>query len=225
MSKQAPRCFRPLLHAFSEALRETLGRELIGLYVFGSAAFPGFVPESGDIDFITVTGRSPSRKQQEQLDRMHRKLASSFRHGALLDGFYLPLHKARRHRIPDRLAFGAQGRLGMGGRTPNLSRETRRRRFAKTRTRDARFLSSLHFSPVLGNQVSILPQLPEKKPLFSPITDSQQPPGSGHRCSRPRSSRRGRRAAASRSDTHGSARCPRRSAGRCSPPRRPCSST
>jgi predicted nucleotidyltransferase len=116
MSRRAPRCIRPLLDAFSEALTESSGRELVGLYVFGSAAFPGFVPESGDIDFIAVTRRSPSKELRERLARIHRELAASFRHGALLDGFYLPLHKARSRRIPERLVFAAQGRLGTGGR-------------------------------------------------------------------------------------------------------------
>jgi predicted nucleotidyltransferase len=116
MTVHPPRCIRPLLAAFSEALKETFGRELVGLYVFGSAAFPGFVPGSGDIDFIAVTRRFPAKKQRERLAGIHRELAESFRHGALLDGFYIPLHKARRRRIPDRLAFGAHGRLGAGGR-------------------------------------------------------------------------------------------------------------
>jgi hypothetical protein len=116
MSKRAPRPLRPLLHAFSQALRGKMGRELFGLYVFGSAAFPGFVPRSGDIDFIAVTRGALSGKRREQVDRIHRELARSFRHGALLDGFYVPLGKARGRRIPDRLAFAAHGRLGTGGR-------------------------------------------------------------------------------------------------------------
>ena len=43
-----------------------MGGELFGLYVFGSAAFPGFVPRSGDIDFIAVTWGALSGKQREQ---------------------------------------------------------------------------------------------------------------------------------------------------------------
>lgn len=111
-----PSCIRPLLDAFSEALTESFGRQLVGLYVFGSAAFPDFVPESGDIDFIAVTRLFPSKEQRERLARIHREIAVAFRHGALLDGFYVPLHKARRRRIPDRLVFGAHGKLGTGGR-------------------------------------------------------------------------------------------------------------
>ena len=116
MSRRAPSCIRPLLDAFSDALTKTFGRELVGLYVFGSAAFPGFVPKSGDVDFIAVTRRFPSKEQRERLALIHREIADAFRHGALLDGFYVPLHKARRRRIPDRLVFAAQGRLGRGGR-------------------------------------------------------------------------------------------------------------
>jgi len=116
MSRRVPSCIRPLLDAFSEALTESFGRQLVGLYVFGSAAFPDFVPESGDIDFIAVTRLFPSKEQRERLARIHREIAVAFRHGALLDGFYVPLHKARRRRIPDRLVFAAQGRLGRGGR-------------------------------------------------------------------------------------------------------------
>jgi streptomycin 3"-adenylyltransferase len=116
MRREPPRSIRPLLHAFSDALKDALGGELIGLYVFGSAAFPGFVPRSGDIDFIAVTRRSPSREQRGRLDRIHRKLAASFRYGALLDGCYIPLHKATRRRIPDRLTFAREGSLGTGTR-------------------------------------------------------------------------------------------------------------
>jgi predicted nucleotidyltransferase len=116
MTRRAPRCIRSLLDAFTEALTEAFRRELVGLYVFGSAAFPGFVPGSGDIDFIAVTRRFPSKAEREWLARIHRELAGSFRYGALLDGFYVPRHKARRRRIPDRLAFAAHGRLGTGGR-------------------------------------------------------------------------------------------------------------
>jgi len=116
MSRRSPRCIRPLLDAFSAALTECFGRELVGLYVFGSAAFPDFVPESGDIDFIGVTRRFPSKEQREGLARIHREMAGDFRHGALLDGFFIPLDKARRRRIPDRLVFAAHGRLGTGGR-------------------------------------------------------------------------------------------------------------
>lgn len=116
MSRRAPKCIRPLLDAFSEALTEAFGRELVGLYVFGSAAFPEFVPDSGDIDFIAVTRCFPSKEHRERLARIHREMARSFRHGALLDGFYVPLHKAKRRRIPDRLVFAAHGGVGTGGR-------------------------------------------------------------------------------------------------------------
>lgn len=116
MTRRAPSCIRPLLDAFSKALTETFGRELVGLYVFGSAAFPAFVPDSGDIDFIAVTRRFPSKEHRERLARIHREVAGSFRHGALLDGFYIPFDKAKRRRIPDRLVFAAHGRVGTGGR-------------------------------------------------------------------------------------------------------------
>jgi hypothetical protein len=74
MTRRAPRCIRSLLEAFSEALSEEPRRELVGIYVFGSAAFPGFVPGIGDIDFIAVTRRFPSKAERERLARIHRGL-------------------------------------------------------------------------------------------------------------------------------------------------------
>jgi streptomycin 3"-adenylyltransferase len=83
--------------------------------LLGSIAFPGFEPRSGDIDFYIILRRQLTPTEKKALDTIHRKLSHRFRHGKALDGFYLPLTKARRKTTPTRLVFAANGRLHSKG--------------------------------------------------------------------------------------------------------------
>jgi hypothetical protein len=102
--------------SFRIELVRTLERNLVGIYLFGSIAFPGFEPRSGDIDFYVLVGRPLMPIQIKALNIMHRNLSSRFRFGKALDGFYITLLKASRRNIPTRLIFAADGRLHKGGR-------------------------------------------------------------------------------------------------------------
>lgn len=104
-----------LLRDFRARVEQVLGPTLVGIYLLGSIAFPGYVPK-GDIDFFIVTEEPLKPPEQKALDRMHRGLGRRHHNGDSLDGFYLSLARARSSRVPSGLAFGANGKLGHGGR-------------------------------------------------------------------------------------------------------------
>jgi hypothetical protein len=107
---------RQLIASFRIGLINTLGRNLIAIYLLGSIAFPRFEPGSGDIDFYVLLRRPLTPTEKKILDTVHRKLSNRFRYGKTLDGFYIPLTKARRKTAPTRLVFAANGRLHSGGK-------------------------------------------------------------------------------------------------------------
>ncbi len=104
-----------LVENFREGLLTSLGNNLIGSYLHGSIAFPGYNPESGDIDFYVVVRRSLNRDEIKGLDHLHRSLATKFAFGRKLDGFYIPRDAARRKKNPKNLVYGAHGRIHRGG--------------------------------------------------------------------------------------------------------------
>jgi len=100
---------------FRDELFTVLGKKLVGAYLYGSIAFPEYEPRAGDIDFHVVVRKSLTGEDVKGLDRLHRTLAAKFEFGKRLDGFYIPLAKARRSRIPRGLVYGAHGRIHRGG--------------------------------------------------------------------------------------------------------------
>jgi hypothetical protein len=111
-----PSSVRQLIATFRIQLTTTLGRDLIGAYLFGSVAFPEYDPRSGDIDFYVMIRRPLTPTQKRNLDNMHRILSAKFRFGDRLDGFYITWQKARKRRMPTCLPFAANGRLHKGGK-------------------------------------------------------------------------------------------------------------
>lgn len=104
-----------LVGEFRDHLSAFLERNLFGAYLFGSIAFPEYEPRAGDIDFYTVTRRQLGPREISDLDVMHRYLAAKFEFGRKLDGFYIPLTKARRSRIPRGLVYTSHGTIHKGG--------------------------------------------------------------------------------------------------------------
>jgi Aminoglycoside adenylyltransferase, C-terminal domain len=100
---------------FRNELSTVLGRNMIGAYLFGSIAFPDFEPGAGDIDFYVVVHRPLTNREINDLDHMHRTLAAKHDTGRKLDGFYIPLTKARKNRNPRGLVYGSHGRIHRGG--------------------------------------------------------------------------------------------------------------
>ena len=114
ISKLPPKV-RELVEEFRDELFTVLGKKLVGAYLYGSIAFPEYEPRAGDIDFHVVVRKSLTGEDVKGLDRLHRTLAAKFEFGKRLDGFYIPLAKARRSRIPRGLVYGAHGRIHRGG--------------------------------------------------------------------------------------------------------------
>lgn len=106
---------RDLVREFRVHLSTFLGKNLVGAYLFGSIAFPEYEPRAGDIDFYTVTRRQLGPREITDLDVMHRYLAAKFVFGRKLDGFYIPLTKARRSRSPRGLVHATHGTIHKGG--------------------------------------------------------------------------------------------------------------
>lgn len=121
---------RPLIHEFRSTLRDILQENLVGIYLFGSAAFAGFSPHLADIDFHVVVRKSLRAQERSALDGLHRRFVWKFRYGDRLDGLYIPINKARSSRRPTRLVYAAWGRLHKGGQDTAwaLHREHLRRR-------------------------------------------------------------------------------------------------
>ncbi|MDX1534824.1 MAG: DUF4111 domain-containing protein [Thermoplasmata archaeon] len=103
-----PVAVQRLLLKFRERLQETLGDDLVGIYFAGSVAFPGFVPDRVDLDFQAVVADELSEASMAALQDMHRLLVGEYRYAEHLDGFYLPLAKAKDVSVPS-------GLVGVGG--------------------------------------------------------------------------------------------------------------
>jgi len=111
-----PSDIQQLIAGFRIELVKMLDRTLVGIYLFGSIAFPEFQSRSGDIDFYVLLRRPLTPIQRNTLDTLHRTLSSRFSLGKELDGFYITLSKASKRRMPTHLIFAANGRLHKGGR-------------------------------------------------------------------------------------------------------------
>lgn len=103
-----PREVRRLLRSFVQRLQEALGENLVGVYLIGSIAFPGFVPDRVDLDFQVVVRHELEGAGLKALRDMHRLLVGEYRYGGHLDGVYLPLAKAQDPAPPTNL-------VGVGG--------------------------------------------------------------------------------------------------------------
>jgi hypothetical protein len=110
------RSVRQLVTSFREDLVSVLGRKLIAIYLFGSIAFPGFEPRSGDIDFYVLFRHPLTPAEKRRLQTIHHRLSLRYRFGKALDGFYIPLTKARRMTAPTHLDYASNGTLRSGGR-------------------------------------------------------------------------------------------------------------
>ena len=86
-----------ILEDLTSGLQETLGSDLVGLYLRGSLALGDFDPGTSDVDFFAVTEKSVSETQFAALKAWHSRLAASpNRYGAHLEGAYLGRDAARR---------------------------------------------------------------------------------------------------------------------------------
>jgi hypothetical protein len=69
----------PIVDLVRDAILETTGRSLVGLYLYGSLATGGFEPHVSDIDLIAVLTDAPDASLVSRLREMHARLAEEHR--------------------------------------------------------------------------------------------------------------------------------------------------
>jgi hypothetical protein len=79
-----------------------LGEQFVGMYLFGSLAYGGFVPGRSDIDFLVVTRGKLDQPHVAALEELHGQLqAGGGPWAARLEGCYLPARFLCRHDPED----------------------------------------------------------------------------------------------------------------------------
>lgn len=87
-----------VLHELLDGVREVLGEEFVGLYLYGSLASGEFDPESSDIDFLVVTEGVLPAETLAELAAMHARIAAGpSRWARELEGSYIPRDAIRRY--------------------------------------------------------------------------------------------------------------------------------
>ncbi|MBN2117058.1 MAG: DUF4111 domain-containing protein [Anaerolineales bacterium] len=79
-------------------VKEILGDQLIGMYLYGSLSSGEFDPATSDIDFLVVTAHSLSEGKMSELEALHTRLwATGRKWASKLEGSYVPKELIRRH--------------------------------------------------------------------------------------------------------------------------------
>jgi predicted nucleotidyltransferase len=87
-----------LLNLLLENVKDILGDQFIGMYLYGSLASGDFNPNTSDIDFLVVTRDSLPDDMIAQLETMHKQTwATSLKRAGELEGSYVPRDLIRRH--------------------------------------------------------------------------------------------------------------------------------
>jgi len=78
--------------------KEILGRQFIGMYLYGSLSSGDFNPKSSDIDFVVITEDILPDTTVSKLEVLHNQIWSSgLKWAAKLEGGYVPKDLIRRH--------------------------------------------------------------------------------------------------------------------------------
>jgi hypothetical protein len=87
-----------ILRTLLDRVRQVLGDQFVGMYVYGSLSSGDFDEASSDVDFLVVTRSELHAGQLSRLAAMHAEIKDS---GApftgLLEGSYIPVGAMRRH--------------------------------------------------------------------------------------------------------------------------------
>jgi predicted nucleotidyltransferase len=79
-------------------VKEILGDQFVGMYLYGSLSSGDFNPETSDIDFLVVTTNALSEKTVSELEAMHQQTwATSLKRAGELEGAYVPKELIRCH--------------------------------------------------------------------------------------------------------------------------------
>jgi predicted nucleotidyltransferase len=105
-----------LLQKLVVEVRNTLGEQLVGLYLHGSLAYGDFNPKTSDIDFLIVTRERLPFETFLVLKELHSRLfACSLGWSQKLEGAYIPQNDLRSHN-PDNPAcpwLGVDGHFAL----------------------------------------------------------------------------------------------------------------
>ncbi len=87
-----------LLKLLLSHVKEILGKQFVGMYLYGSLSSGDFNPETSDIDFLVVTTDALSDETITALKAMHQQTwATSLKRAGELEGAYVPRALIRRH--------------------------------------------------------------------------------------------------------------------------------
>jgi hypothetical protein len=79
-------------------VKEVLGEQFIGMYLYGSLASGDFDPKSSDIDFVVITKDILPDETISNLEIVHNRIwASGLKWATKLEGAYIPKDLIRRH--------------------------------------------------------------------------------------------------------------------------------
>ncbi|HWI52568.1 MAG TPA: aminoglycoside adenylyltransferase domain-containing protein [Symbiobacteriaceae bacterium] len=80
-----------VLHEFVSGVHTALGKQCVGVYLYGSLALGDFDPVSSDIDFVVVTDDELSTDSVSALAALHSRIALNHpRWATELEGSYIP---------------------------------------------------------------------------------------------------------------------------------------
>lgn len=87
-----------VLNTVLSSVKEILGEQFVGMYLYGSLSSGDFNPETSDIDFLVVTEDILPEKIISELEDMHnRAWATSLKRAGQLEGSYVHRALIRRH--------------------------------------------------------------------------------------------------------------------------------
>ena len=87
-----------VLNLLLSNVKEILGHQFIGMYLYGSLSRGDFNSETSDVDFLVVTDGSLPDEIISKLENMHKQTwASSLKRAGKLEGAYVPKELIRRH--------------------------------------------------------------------------------------------------------------------------------
>ncbi len=87
-----------ILNLLLEGVKEILGKQFVGMYLYGSLSSGDFDPKSSDIDFVVVTESIlPDEAISALADLYQRIWVSGLKWASKLEGSYIPKDLIRRH--------------------------------------------------------------------------------------------------------------------------------
>ena len=87
-----------VLNLLLSHVKQILGDQFVGMYLYGSLSTGDFDPETSDIDFLVVTAKTLPDEIVAELEAMHKETwATSLKRAGELEGSYIPKELIRRH--------------------------------------------------------------------------------------------------------------------------------